>query len=85
MAKRLLPKLDIKWHDDTASPDDRKSRGDPFGPIIGDDRSAIAPGEPRMAEPMRETVHVAVQISIAPRFRASFSESKYCGSVAVPR
>ena len=27
----------------TAGPDDRKGRGDPFGPIIGNDRSAIAP------------------------------------------
>jgi hypothetical protein len=85
MAKRLFPKLHIKRHDDTAGTDDRKGRGDPFGPVIGNDRSAIASREPRMAEPMREPVHAAVQIGIAPCLRVSFSESKYCRPVAVPR
>ena len=85
MAKRLLPELDIKRHDDTASPDDRERRGDPFGPIIGNDRCAIAPCEPRMAEPMRETVHAAVQIGIAPCLRVSFSEREYRWPTAIPR
>jgi hypothetical protein len=43
MTKRLLPELDIKRHDDTAGTDDRKGDRDPLGPIIGNDRSAIAP------------------------------------------
>ena len=85
MSKRLLTELDIKRHDDTASTDDRERRGDPLGPIIGNDRSAISPCEPRMAEPTREPVHAAVQIRIAPCLRASFSESKYCWPVGVPR
>jgi len=85
MAKRLFPKLHIKGHDDTAGTDDRERCGDLFGPVIGNDRRAIAPREPRMAEPMHETVHAAVQLGIAPRLRVSFSESKYCRPVAVQR
>ena len=52
MAKRLFPKLHIKRHDDTAGSDDGKGRGDPFGPIIGNDRRAIAARESGVAEPM---------------------------------
>jgi hypothetical protein len=83
MAKRLFPKLHIKRHDDTAGTDDGKGRSHPFGPVIGNDRSAIAPFEPLTAEPMRETVNAAVQIGIAPCLRASFPEREYCAPVAV--